>query len=304
MDFWSIAGLQCTFCILIFAGVVLKKRGIVDDNGKKCLTDLCIEIILPCNIIRSFLIDLDWSIFRTFGVLLFIAALMQVLALVLNQFLYNRASEGKKRVMQYCTVVSNAAFLGYPVVEGVYGTKGLLYASIYIIPQRLVMWAAGTTYFEAGRADRKKVIRNIFTHPCIVATYIGIFLMVTGLRPPGVLESAIRYIASCNSAITLFIVGTILADVKFLEMFDPTAFLFSALRLVLLPAVPFFLGRFMGLDHVSNGAAVILAGMPAGATAALFAARYNCEPAFASKCVVLSTVLSMFTVPVWCWLIG
>ena len=304
MEFLHIVGIQCTLFLLILTGVVLRKRGIVDDGGKRCLTDMCIGIILPCNIIKSFMIDLDWSIFKTFGALLLSGILVQVLALVLNHFLYNRTTDQRRRVLQYCTMVSNSGFLGNPVAEAVYGSQGLLYAAVFVIPMRLVMWVAGPSYFEAGRADRKKVIHNILTHPCIVATYIGIFLMVTGYRPPGILDSAIRYVASCNSAITLFVVGMVIADVSIFEMFDKAAFLYSILRLVLMPILPYTLGLLWGLDRVAIGAGVVLTGMPAGATAALFAAKYNCEPALASKCVVLSTVLSMFTIPVWCWLIG
>ena len=304
MSFLDIAGLQCTLFLLILAGVVLKKRGILDDSGKRCLTDLCFTLILPCNIIKSFMVDLDWAVIRAFGVLLLIAVFVQVLCLVLNWFIYNRAGEKKKKILQYCTMVSNSGFLGNPVAEGVYGSPGLMYASIYVIPMRVVMWVAGTIYFEAGRADKKKVLQNVLTHPCIIATYIGLFLMLTGFRFPGVIDSGIRYIAACNSAVTLFVVGTVLADVSIFEMFDPVAALFSIVRLILLPAVPFVLGKLSGLENTAIGVAVILTGMPAGVSAALFGARYDCEPAFASKCVVLSTVLSMVTIPVWCWLVG
>ena len=45
-------------------------------------------------------------------------------------------------------------------------------------------------------------------------------------------------------------------------------------------------------------------GMPAGATAAIFAARYNSDAPFAARCVVLSTLFSMLTIPLWCWVVG
>ena len=42
-------------------------------------------------------------------------------------------------MLQYCTLVSNGGFLGNPVAEGVYGDMGLLYASLFLIPMRVVM---------------------------------------------------------------------------------------------------------------------------------------------------------------------
>lgn len=71
-------------------------------------------------------------------------------------------------------------------------------------------------------------------------------------------------------------------------------------QMVLLPGAALALSRLLGLDSVAAGVAVIMTGMPAGATAAIFAARYGSDAEFATKCVVLSTLLSMITIPVWC----
>ena len=45
-------------------------------------------------------------------------------------------------------------------------------------------------------------------------------------------------------------------------------------------------------------------GMPAGSTAAIFAAQYHSDAPFATRCVIVSTLASMLTLPVWCWLVG
>jgi len=47
-----------------------------------------------------------------------------------------------------------------------------------------------------------------------------------------------------------------------------------------------------------------MTGMPAGATAAIFASRYDSDAPFATKCVVLTILLSMITIPLWCHFVG
>lgn len=304
MELIELFNLQGSLFLMILAGLFLKKRGIIDEAGKKCLTDLCVNIIIPCNIVKSCLIEFDLSILKTCGVLLAVGILLQFLCIGLNQILFKKYGSQQRKVLQYCTIVSNGGFLGNPVAEGVYGNLGLLYASIFLIPMRVVMWSAGTSYFVAGTADRKTVIKNVLTHPCLVAVYLGIFLMVTQLPLPRVLVSTVTYIGNCNSAITMFIIGTILTDVRPSELFNRTAFSFSVLRLFLLPLAAWALSRLAGLDTVAAGVAVIMTGMPAGATAAIFAARYHSDAPFAAKCVVLTTLLSMITIPVWCFVIG
>lgn len=301
----DLISLQGTLFAMMLIGAWLKKRGIIDENGKRCLTDLCVNIIIPCNIFRSCLIEFNMEIFRACGLLLLSAVLLQMLCLLLNRFLFNRYPPQRKKVLQYCTIVPMSGFLGNPIAEGLYDSLGVLYTSIFLIPMRIVMWSVGTTYFVAdATVERKKVIRNILTHPCLVAVYLGLVCMVTQIPLPAVITKTVGYVGSCNSAMTMFIVGTILADVKLSTIASKDTALFSVFRLLLLPAVALGAGKLLGLDTVALGVSVLMTGMPAGATAAIFAARYGSDADFATRCVVFTTLVSMVTLPVWCMVVG
>ena len=305
MDILDLFSLQGTLFAMMLIGAWLKKRGIVDDNGKKCLTDLCVNMVIPCNIFKSCLIEFNMGIFKSCAMLLLSAVILQCLCLTLNKFIFNRYAPQQKKVLQYCTIVPMSGFLGNPIAEGIYDQLGVLYTSIFLIPMRVVMWSVGTTYFVAdAEVDKKKVLKNVLTHPCLVAIYLGLICMVTQIRLPSVITETVRYIGSCNSALTMFIVGTILADVKLPTIVNKDTISFSIFRLAILPAIALGLGRLLGLDNVSLGISVLMTGMPAGATAAIFAARYGSDAPFATKCVVMSTLLSMLTLPLWCYLVG
>ncbi len=53
--FWEMLSLQETMFLLILTGVLIKKLKIIDAAGRKMLSDLLIDVILPCNIVESFL---------------------------------------------------------------------------------------------------------------------------------------------------------------------------------------------------------------------------------------------------------
>ena len=301
----DLISLQGTLFAMMLIGAWLKKQGIIDENGKRCLTDLCVNIIIPCNIFRSCLIEFNMEIFRACGLLLLSAVLLQILCLLLNRFLFNRYPPQRKKVLQYCTIVPMSGFLGNPIAEGLYDSLGVLYTSIFLIPMRIVMWSVGTTYFVAdAKVEKKKVIRNILTHPCLMAVYLGLICMVTQIPLPAVITKTVGYVGSCNSAMTMFIVGTILADVKLSTIVNKDTVLFSIFRLLLLPAVALGAGMLLGLDTVALGVSVLMTGMPAGATAAIFAARYGSDANFATRCVVFTTLVSMVTLPLWCMVVG
>ena len=274
----DLISLQGTLFAMMLIGAWLKKRGIMDETGKRCLTDLCVNIIIPCNIFRSCLMEFNMEIFRACGLPLLSAVLLQMLCLLLNRFLFNRYPPQRKKVLQYCTIVPMSGFLGNPIAEGLYDSLGVLYTSIFLIPMRIVMWSVGTTYFVAdATVEKKKVIRNILTHPCLVAVYLGLVCMVTQIPLPAVITKTVGYVGSCNSAMTMFIVGTILADVKLSTIVSKDTALFSIFRLLLLPAAALGAGMLLGLDTVALGVSVLMTGMPAGATAAIFAARYGSD---------------------------
>lgn len=305
MKLTDLFSLQGTLFAMMLIGAWLKRWGMIDDNGKRCLSDLCINVVIPCNIFKSCLIEFSSDIFKTCGLLLLSAVILQLLCLALNRFVYNRYPAQRKKVLQYCTIVPMSGFLGNPIAEGLYSSLGVLYTSIFLIPMRIIMWSVGTTYFVAdATVDKKKVLKNVATHPCLVAIYLGLFFMATQLPLPGVITETVRYVGNCNSALTMFIVGTILADVSLPTVPNRDTILFSILRLLLLPGTAFALGRALGLDPVSLGVSVLMTGMPAGATAAIFAARYDSDAPFATKCVVMSTLLSMLTLPMWSFLVG
>ena len=305
MDIATLFSLQGTLFAMMLIGAWLKKRGIIDEDGQRCLTDLCINIIIPCNIFKSCLTEFSTDVFREFGLLLLDGVLIQSLSLLLNKWLYNRYPPQRKKVLQYCTIVPNSGFLGNPIAEGIYGQPGVMYASVFLIPLRIIMWSVGTTYFVADSSiDKKKVLRNILTHPCLVAVWLGLLRMLTQVHLPSVVTETVRYIGNCNSAMTMFIVGTILADVKLTSIISRDTLFICLVRLVALPAAALGIGTLLRLGGVPLGVSVLMTGMPAGATAAIFAARYHSDAPFATRCVVMTTLSSMLTLPLWYLVIG
>lgn len=304
MDIAKLFNMQGTIIILILVGFFLKKKEIISSDGRKGLTDLCLNVIIPCNIIRSFLIKFDMNILKNCGLLLILGIIIESICLLLNKFFYNNYEEKQKKVMQYCTIVSMGGFLGNPIVEGVYGEMGLLYASIFLIPMRIIMWSIGPTYFVQKKMEVKSFIKNVLTHPCLVAVYIGVLIMISQITLPQVILLPINYISSCNSAIIMFIIGMILSDTEILTIFNKDTIKLSTLRLIFLPLLVLILSYLLRTDRISTGVAVLITGMPAGTTAAIFADKYESDPSFATKCVVATTMFSMITLPTWIYLIG
>lgn len=299
MNYNSLINLQGMLFLLVAAGIILRKKGILHEEAKAVLTDLVIYFILPCNIISSFLIEFNRKVLMEFAIILVIASLIQVVCLILANTLYKKEPDSRKKVLQYGTVCSNAGFMGNPIAEGVYGAQGLMFASIFLIPQRIVMWSAGVSYFTES-PDRKTVVKKVLTHPCIIAVYIGVFFLITQLKMPEFLENTIRGVGGCTTTVSMVLIGTILAEVKLKSMLDWGIVKYTIIRLFLIPFMVFIACRLFSVDPMLSGVSILLAGMPAGSTTAILAAKYNGDYIFATKCVVVTTLLSLVTIPLWC----
>lgn len=143
----------------------------------------------------------------------------------------------------------------------------------------------------------------MLTHPCLVAIYLGLLCMVTQVRLPSVILNSVKYIGNCNSALTMFIVGTILTDAPLKSIVSRDTVKFSLLQLALLPAAALGVG-LLHLEPTALGMSVLMMSMPAGATAAIFAAKYGSDAPFAAQNVVFTTLSSMLTLPLWAYAVG
>ena len=298
----ELLNLQGQMFLLIIVGIVLKKRGILPDSAKTILTDLLLCFVLPCNIINSFRMEFSLDTLGKFGMVLVCAVLIQAVAYILSRVLYNKEPEALKKVLQYVTIVSNSGFLGLPIVEEVFGGEGLMYASVFIVPMRIMMWTAGIACFT-GESDKKAAFKKVIVHPCIIAVYIGLFLLFSQWELPGVLDKTIRGAGGCTTTISMIIIGLILAEVDIRQLFNREVFETMIVRLVVLPVFALIIAKLLGLSELLTGVAVVLTAMPAGSTSAMLAAKYNGDYKFASKCIVCTTIASLLTIPIWCMII-
>ena len=101
----------------------------------------------------------------------------------------------------------------------------------------------------------------------------------------------------------MMVIGMILADINPKDFWDLTVVKYTVHRLIVIPGIVYIACRFLPLDRTAFGICVLLAAMPAGATTSILAEKYDMEPAFATKMVIFSTLLSLPTICVWSMLL-
>lgn len=290
--------LQVTIFTLVAVGYFIKRTHLIGKEGRQNITDLVINIVLPCNIITSFLTKPTADTWRDCLLVFLISLSIQFFAIAYGRIFYRKLPEAHRKCVKYGIICSNAGFLGNPIAEGLYGAEGLMLASIYLIPQRIMMWSAGLAIFTHSMS-RKETLKKVLTHPCVAACMAGMVLMVAGISLPEIILTPLQTISRCNTALSMLVIGMILGDMDLKALFDKTVARYTAERLVLIPLLVYAVCSLLRFSRIVTGLSVILAAMPAGATTSMLAAKYEVAPDFGTKMVVFSTLCSIPTVALW-----
>ncbi len=310
--FLQMLNLQFAMFILIIIGIIAKKGKIVSTQAQKGLSDLLIYFILPCNIIASFQGKLTPDLIKNSLAAFCVSLAIQVLSIFGGKLLFARFSDEKKPIMNYGLICSNSSFIGLPVVNNIYNSIGVLYASIFQLPIRITMWTSGLTQFTGKKVDEngnkqpvfnKEIIKSLILHPCIIAVFLGLFIMAFHISLPDCVERSITFMSQCTIPVSMIVIGCLLTECKISQLFDKSTFYFTFIRLLAFPILILGFLKLLKINSLIIGVSTILTGMPAGTTAAILADKYGCDAAFASRVILVSTICSIVTIPILCVLL-
>ncbi len=299
IDLIRLLGLQGELFLLMAAGFYFRRR-VLSEEFQRGLTDLLMDLILPCNIITSFQIELTPELLNSSKWVLILSFCVQLISITAGFLLFRRSSAAHLPALKFGMLCSNSGFLGTPVSEGIWGAQGVLLTAIFLIPQRILMWSVGVSYFHE---EKDNIVLKLLKNHCIDAVLIGMALMAFQIRLPGILNSAISTFGKCNTGLSMFLIGMIASKIRLRDFVDREILWCCFVRLLVIPAAVLLLCRLTAADAVSVGVNVILTAMPVGGITAMLAARYDRDPEFAVGCVATSTVLSMVTIPLWAMLL-
>lgn len=299
----SLLTMQGMMFLMILIGAGMRKIQIVTTEGRRSMTNLVVNLILPSNILYAFS-KADASAFRSMLVVVAMAFLIQLAWYLLSRVLWRGMDESRRGVMRYAFQFSNCGYLGNPVIEGLYGAPGLVYASVFLLPVRLFMWSVGLECFQKGAGSLRKTIERALTHPCVVATILGVVWMFFPIGLPDFLYNTISGFNQCLTPMTMLVIGFIMAETDLKKMFCKDLFVITVLRLLIQPLAVLAACRLLNLETLVAEVVTVLVSMPVANTTALLASQHDCDYTFASNVVVFTTLVSMITIPLYSLLVG
>lgn len=295
--FENMLSLQMMLFCLIIVGILSKKIGIINEIGRKSLSDLLINVILPCNIVHSFMGDtrISGEFLQNCILMISLSAAIQLTAIYGSKLIFRKFPPNQKSVLSYGIICSNSSFIGLPIAESLFGDLGVMYTSVFQIPIRFTMWTSGLSLFTS--VNKRDAFRKLIKHPCIISIFIGLIMMVRPLPLPFFLNNTILAVSKCTTPVSMFVIGSILADAPVKSLFSKPVLYYTILRLIAFPALVYIVLLPFQLGNIFLNICLLMTGMPAGSTASILADKYGCDAAFASQLTFSSTLFSILTIP-------
>jgi hypothetical protein len=287
--------------IMVSLGFLLRKLNIITEELQKGLTNLLLTAILPFSIIASSGYIRTGALTRGLLIVGAAAVIYYAVAIILMKILSDRLpfGEKKKRIFITMTVFQNTGFVGFPLMQALYGSEGLLLAVVFNMAYNLFMFSYGVQLLSGEKADIKK----FFLNPISIASVVAILIFISPFRLPNIIASPVADVGAMTIPISMMIIGASLAPIPLRSILsDWRAYLVSFIRLLALPGLMFLAMLFLPVDPVTKSVIVLMAALPCGSMNVMFSEKYDCEPEFAAKTVVQSMLLMTITLPLMIFL--
>lgn len=300
MNFTSLLNTIASLALLMAVGYFLRRVGLIDDAFSKGLSSLIVKVGQPMLIISS-LISLEYSAENLRRGLIALAlsfCLHVVMGTVAHFALCRMKNVDERKIFEFTVMFTNCGFIGFPIIESLYGKEGLFCGAFYLVGFHLFIWTWGMAILSRGRDDIKLTPKKIFVNYGTIPSLIGFLLFLLPFPLPNFLTTTANYLGGLSTPISLLITGSLIATGGLRRLFgDKKLYAVAALRLIVLPALVCCLLKLCGLSEFLIVFGTVMAAMPSASVITMLGELYGIDPACASRAVGLTSVLCVVTLP-------
>lgn len=291
--------------IIIFASAALQKSKVIGDDWAKVLNDFALKIGFPV-LIFSALSKTPFSFSEQAQ--LITANSLFILASLLTAVIVGKLLQLQKQMfltLFICFAFGNVAYLGIPILVQISGETILPTASLIVAVYLFWLFTVGISYLDFSTEKNKKdifknILLNLSKNPLLLSVIFGIIIGSLGITLPAVLLKSLDMINASVTPTVLIVIGLFIGKSKIgkLKEWFPIL-LFSILTLIVLPAIFYYSAKLFGFAPHQFSSSIIQSAMPLAITPFALADQYNLNKTFIARAIVLSTILSVVSLPFW-----
>lgn len=301
MDFSALLSKLVILFTMMLVGYFCAKGKILGPDFTKSASWLTLNVFMSSSIINAVTAKSIEMNFREVLVILGVAALSLVLMYAVSRALVELLPfpPERKNLLELLMSVTNNMFLGLPVAVAIFGDgPAALYMSLSCLPFNAILYTYGVSRLRGQKNLRPADFLRSVLSPPLIATLIAILLLVCPIRVPSVAVELISTLSGATVPVSMLVVGASLGRVSLLDAFREKSLYFVVFeRLILMPVIVWGVLMLMNVERVLRGTMVIMAGCATGVAVTALAITYGKDGEYTSQGILMSTLLSMVTMP-------
>ncbi len=296
---------------LILTGFYFSGKKWFGKPGMDLLAKFTVEVTLPFYMFyniykdigsRKALISLIFKLPVTFLLILLCLGLAALVAVVF------KVKPGRRYTFAAAAGFPNVVFIGFPVIQALWGDSITSVGVIYYISSTLLFWTIGIWLIRKDGKSQDETggfFSNVkmLLSPPVMGMFLGMAVILAGIPVPDFVLQPLSMISGVTSPLALIFIGSVIRNM------DPSAIKFGRdlylallMRFVIVPLAAAAFLRPIPVPAEMKQVFFMLSTMPAMAQMGIMASQYECDYEFACTVVTVTTVISLFTIPVFMFL--
>lgn len=283
--------------ILMLVGALCFKTKLVNEQGKHQLTSLLLYVVNPMVIVSAYDMPFDEKLANKLLLAFGLAIISHLLGMAISYlFIRKKYNEERAPIERFSIIYTNCGFMAFPLINALYGSEGLFYASAYITIFNLLSWTHGFIMIS-GKADKKAILKS-FVSPVIIAVIFGIAIFFLRIELPSILSNSISYLATLNTPIAMIVTGISLAQINIFSVFKSLRCYYVVFLMnIVVPLFAIAIYLFLPIDQNLIIVNLIATACPCAVTTLLFSTKFNRDPEYATKLLTLANISCIITIP-------
>lgn len=300
MDIMVVFQTMLKLFLLLVLGFVLFKCHIFDEYTNKKISSLIVNVASPMLIISS-IAGVEGNN-KSIVFLMIGAGILMYIGFIILGKIINRIFPFPKKdwpVYECMVVFANTGFMGYPVLLDVFVQEAVFYASLIHMAFNFFVYTYAIMCLTKGDDSEFKLNFKQLLTPGIILIFVGIFIYLFDIQLPSVLMDTINSVGSLTAPLSMMMIGSSLAVYPIKDSFtDWRSYVFAFVRLMIVPFVTMIMCRLLHIDAYYANITIITNAMPVGSMVLMLATQYNANVKIVTRNIVVSTLLSVITIPI------
>ena len=302
MNFTALFSKMVLFITLLLIGYFASRKGFLSKDFSKSASWLLLNVFLVASILNSVLGERPSLPNNELWMALLFMTVVMVLCYLLGM-IFSRFDHDQTAVQTFLLIsVVNSLYVGMPVAQALCGSEGVFYVGLSSVPFNILLYTWGMWALRHGKGKKGIRLKEMISAP-LISALLSLLIFFFFFHVPKIVSDLLGSVASATVPISMLVIGATLGNVSLSEAFSKKKlYLINLVRLIVAPLLTFFFFFFFTENKPLLVSLVIVAACPCGVLSTPLSIQYGYDPEYPSECIMLSTALSMITLPALVWI--